>query len=1012
MKRILLLSFAFLTVVAFSAMAQRTVSGKVTDDTGEALPGVNVVIKGTTTGVTTDLDGNYRLSVDDGATLIFSYVGFETQEIEIGSRTTIDVTLGGATELSEVVVLGYSDASKDRITSAVSVVDNSEIESFNATTSIDQILQGKASGVSVTGANGRPGQTALVNIRGITSIEGGTDPLYIVDGVPVDPSNVNNINPSDIESVSILKDAATAALYGSRAGNGVVVITTKTGKKGDAQVSFRSSLGISSRIPDNFEMMDAQQKLTYEYDLDRIPGFTAAAARPGALGGAGWDPYLNRNTNWEDELLQDGSISNMSLSINGGTDNGTYFFSVSRDANEGLISGLDGFERYSTRLNLTQQVKDYLKIGTNLTVSRSESDLPRDRFNVQNPFVAMYTYNPYETVYVTDDNGDPILDENGDPEYDPSGIGGFSISEALKNNTETTQNLVTIGSVYGEVSFLKNFTNRVTVGISNDRYSREYFIKPGSILDQFVGDADAPGIKTDNTSNDYRVVATNLLTYSNTFADVHNVTVRGLYEYNKRQFSSFGASSKGFVTDRLSVPNVAAAADGAPFGTKTANILASYGAFINYSYDDRYVLDVSLRRDGSSRFGKENRWGTFYAVSGAWNIHNESFFNVDFINSAKLRASIGTSGNNRIGDFSSLSLIQFGSRNGQSTVIPVGEADQGLQWEAQQIIDIGLETTFWDNRITLVADYFKRTSSELLGEQPLSQTVGDENNVITTNLGEIQTTGLEFELSADVVATGDLLVRAGGNIFFLNTKVNELSGGSDIFNTYTILREGEEINTFFLNRYAGVNPANGAPLWYNADGEVTSNFSGDDAVLLEGKSPQADYQGGFFVSARYKGLDFRADAVFRAGNYIYNVQEAIMLNDGTDLNDNQRVDAFNYWKAPGDTGVLPSPLYGQEAARTSDRFLQKGDYIRLRNLTLGYTLPKQILSNVGLTYVRIFVQGQNLLTYRPYFKGDPEVGIGSGETLEPGDDGFVAGESNGFSYPNSRIYTGGIEIRF
>jgi hypothetical protein len=340
-------------------------------------------------------------------------------------------------------------------------------------------------------------------------------------------------------------------------------------------------------------------------------------------------------------------------------------------------------------------------------------------------------------------------------------------------------------------------------------------------------------------------------------------------------------------------------------------------------------------------------------------------------------------------------------------VIPVGEADPALPWEAQQILDFGVESTVWDGRISFVAGYFQRTSSELLGSQPLSQTVGDENNTITTNIGEIETSGFEFELSADVVSQRDLLVTVGGNIFFLETNVNKLSGGEDLFGTFTIIREGEEINSFFLNRYAGVNPANGRPLYFTADGEVTTEFSGEDAVLLKGKSTQADYQGGMFVSAQYKGLDFRADAVFVGGNYIYNAQESNMLNDGSNTDINQRVGAFSYWRKPGDTGVLPSPVYFDDSDQASDRYLQRGDYIRLRNVTLGYALPASIIDRVGLDFVRVFVQGQNLLTYRPFFKGDPEVGIGSGESANPG-----RGEFNRYSYPQVKTYTAGIEIRF
>ncbi|MEM6830927.1 MAG: SusC/RagA family TonB-linked outer membrane protein, partial [Bacteroidota bacterium] len=652
MKRTYTLSLLLLFALLSKGIAQQKVSGTITDDFKESVPGVNIIVKGTTKGTITDSEGNYELVVAKGDTLVASFIGFETQEIPINGQSVIDLTMGGVTELSEVVVLGYGSRARDELASAVSVVDHSEIEQFNSSTSIDNILQGKASGVSIVGANGRPGQTALVTVRGISTISGSIDPLYVVDGVPIDATNVNNINPADIESISVLKDAATSARYGSRAGAGVIVITTKSGETGEAQITLRSSIGLSERIDDNFQLMNAGQSLQYESELAAL-GLNAAASQPGGrLEPAEWGPFLNRETDWEDELLMKGQISNMSLSVNGGTKENTYYFSIARDYNEGIIESLRGFERISSRLNASFQVNDWLKTGVNISVAHSISDLPRDRANIQNPFFNMYHYKPWTTQFLTDDNGEIIPDENGDPQYNfGEGItSGFNIAEALVNNTETITHLVSVASGYLEATPIKNVNYRLTVGISNDRYQRQRFTKPGSRLDQIVGDANNPGSKNDNGNNVYQVVATNVLGYSKVFNEVHNLSADLLYEFNRRRFTDYTLTSAGFVTDRISVQDISSLPT-AVGSDASERILASYGAFTNYVYDDRYIASISLRRDGSSRFGEANRWGIFWSGSVAWNVHNESCLNFVSFKSLNLISCLGINCKEYIPDF-------------------------------------------------------------------------------------------------------------------------------------------------------------------------------------------------------------------------------------------------------------------------------------------------------------------------------------------------------------------------
>ena len=1012
-KLILTLLLAFVVQISFAQ--EKTVTGTVVDGDGLPIPGVNVIIKNTTTGTQTDFDGKFSISAAPNQTLKFTYVGFKTEEVLVGSKTNISLTMEPNLEaLSEVVVTAYGTTDRDKLTSAVSVVSSEEIARLNPTTTVDNALQGLAAGVSVTAQNGRPGQNAFVRIRGIGSINASSDPLYIIDGV-VAP-NLNTINNNDIENVSILKDAATASKYGSRAANGVVIITTKRGEKSkEATITFNSRFGYSRKIEDNFDMMNAAQKIRYERELASL-GVTNAQGLPGTT--ANQDQYnrlVSFDNDWQDTLLQDGVVKSNNLSINGGDENLTYFFSVSHDVNEGIINDISGFEKTGARLNVQYQARKWLNIGTSVSVTSSHDDLPRDRNNVQNPFRAMYDYNPYETKFLRDENGDLLLDELGDPQFNPTRA-GFSISEALVNNPEDTYRTTINAGLDVDIDLGGGFKNLFKIGGINQRFRRESFIKPGSILDVFVGDPENPGIKTDNGSNFLDYTVTNIFSYSKTLNDIHNFKLSALVEFNKQEFRNYRLSSQGFASEDLSVQAVAALPTGASTNF-TENALQSFGAFLDYSYDDRYVATASIRNDESSNFGVNNDTGTFWSASAAWNLHNEKFMeDVDFINTLKLRTSAGTSGNRAgIDDFASLAVIGFGSLGGNTTAVPTDNGNPDLGFEENFVFDVGVEFGMFKNRLRGVIDYYKRTTSDLLLNKPLLALGGEPDGSILSNIGEMENQGIEVEISGDIVANEDWLVTLGGNFTYLKNEVTELVGSPEFpdgapidRDTGTTVRVGEEINTFFMPQWAGVNPANGEPLFFDADGNITNVYDADANKVLSGKSRIPKFEGGVNLYVRYKNFDLNADFYYRTGNYILNFMESNMLSDGTAVDTNQRLDAFNYWRNPGDTNVLPSPLFGNDAQQFSDRFLQKGDYIRLRNLTIGYNLGDELLKNTPVKSVRIYAQGQNLWSYIPKFKGDPEVGIGSGETDT--NEGF--GTFNLYSYPQTQSISLGVDVKF
>jgi TonB-linked SusC/RagA family outer membrane protein len=997
----------------FSFAQQKTVTGIVSDAIGP-LAGANVVVQGTMNGATTNFDGVYSIKANQGDVLVFTYTGMVTKTATVGASNLVNAIMqDDILKGNEVVVVAYGSKTRDQLASAVTVLSSEDLSKLSPSTSIDNMLQGLAPGVTVTAGNGKPGQTAFVRIRGVGSINASNAPLYVIDGV-VAPS-MNSINPNDIESLSILKDAATASLYGSRAANGVIVITTKTGKKGKGStISYSSRYGIGRKVDDNFRMMDASEKIQYERELAAL-GVSNAQTLPGVTASTP-EEYQNLRAlghDWQKTLLRDAIIKSDALSISGGSSDMTYFMSVGHDRNTGIIRDISGFERINGRLNTTYKAKEWLDVGANLSITATTSNEPRDRNNAQNPFSAMYAYNPYEPKFQRDANGNLLLDPSGNPQFNNTRL-GFSVSEGLINNPEVQKQAAIIGGLYANVKFSNSVTNTFRIGATNSSARREIFIKPGSVLDGYVGDVDNPGSKTDNGSNNFDYTVSNILNYKKSFNEKHNFSLSGLFEFNKVMFNNYSLTSIGFASGDLSVQSVAAQPTAASTN-KSINTLYSFGSFLDYDFDRKYIFTASVRRDASSVFGVNNRYGIFWATSAAWNISNEKFMEGSKINNLKIRGSAGTSGNRAgIGNYGSLATIGFGSLNGSTTAIPTDNGNPDLGFEKNFIWDVGVEFGLFNNRLRGVVDYYERTTSDLLLNAPLSSIGGEPDGTILSNIGEMVNKGIEISLSGDIVSTKDFTFTLGGNIAFLDNKVTKLvanptsPAGAPINNGLTTIRVGEELNTFFLNRWAGVNPSNGAPLFYDAAGNVTTVYNAADQHVLSGKSAIADFDGGVNLYLNYKGFDLAADFYYKVGHYTINLMESDMLSDGTTVATNQRVDAFNYWTTPGQTNVLPSPLYGVEAQQTTDRFLQKGDYLRLRNLTVGYNFPAKFIQKANIQSLRLFVQGQNLWAYVPYFKGDPEVGIGSGETNNPSGPGAY----NLYSYPITQSVSLGLDIKF
>ncbi len=1001
-------SFVVLLFAAlqFSFAQEKTIAGTVKDETGMPLPGIVVTIKGTNRGVSTDFDGNYSISAKPNDVLQFMGMGLKlVSKVVSNSTTRIDVVMEEQTEeLDEVVITGYTTRKKDVTTSGVTTVGSENLGKLTPSTSVDNMLQGKAVGVDVTSLNGKPGQTATIKVRGAVSLnaKGGdkAQPLYVVDGVFVSESDLNILNPNDVETMTVLKDAASTAIYGSRGANGVIVITTKQGKKGGAKISYSARTGFGEKIEDPFEMMNAEEKMRYE-EAYNATTYTRTDAQKSLLASYDHD--------WQKDILRNSQIVSHSLSASGATDNGSYFLSGGFDKNTGIVRKVEGFKRYTVRFNFDTKVTDKLKIGLNSSVAHTRSDELRDRNNVQNPFRAMYLYNAYEPVYARDADGAILYDSEGKAIYNETNQ-GFNILEGIETAPSLDKRTQLVGSLYAKYEIIKGLSFLTKYSANYRRFIRENYTMPGSILDGYVGDPAAPGSKNDRGRDTYVYTWLNQLSYQKSFGD-HNLNATVFSEYTDDYFYYYFFESKGY-SNRLLTTQENSSAPVETTTSKEESALFSLAGLVEYDYKGKYLASASLRRDGASRFGADHRYGLFWSGSLGWNISKEDFLSsVEWLNNLKLTASYGTTGNWNIPNYASQGYYGSVSYGGQPAARPnLIISNKDLTWEEQVSYNFGLESDFFNNRISFTASYFNNARKDFLFERSLAYETGAYTQY--TNTGKMVSSGFELSLSADVIKTEDFRWNVGGNITFMDYTIKDLGGQNDIVvGGISVLREGETPFTFYMPRYAGVDPNNGDALYYHEDETTkaittTNDFSLATNFVHRGKSVLPKQYGGFYTSFKYKGVDLSADFSFKLGQYTHNYMAQHLLSDGASISSNKRRDALDYWKQVGDNKL---PRLDSKFNQTTDRFLQDASYIRFRTLSLGYTLPKGTIK--GFSDVRIFVQGQNLYTWTK-FEGDPEVSIGSGENQLGATQNFIPGLYYLYSYPTTRTYTMGIDVTF
>lgn len=976
MKKILFLLIS-LTLWQLTAVAQvRTITGKVTSsEDGQPLPGVTILNKtaGVGVGVASDVNGRYSIQAKTGDKLFFSFVGMKTEVVTVGALNVLDVKIKPeAEQIDEVVVIAYGGPrKKGTVTGAVSAV-RGEVLDAKPVASFDQALQGQVAGVQITTSSGEPTAASSVRIRGISSIAAATAPLYIMDGVAITEGDFSTLNMNDIENISVLKDASSTSIYGSRAANGVIVITTKRGKYGqDARINFRAMYGVTNLLSGDFDMMNTAEILELEEELGlRFPEESTTK------------DLAKVNTNWMDEMFHQGKIQNYELSVNGGTERLQYYISGSYYGQDG-IAPRSGLQRFVFRSNLEGRMKQWLKVGANVSLGYSTYERTEGGGKTFNPAVAAIVTKPYYNPYKADGS----FQENWDAVSNP-------LYQIAKHPSES-EDLKLVGSFFAELNPVEGLYIKSLGGIDG-------MLSRGSArsLPSYAENEKAGGNAVESYGRLFRFTLTNTINYQTTINDRHSLIALLGQEAIYGEANSFAAMNKGTRDDRLSSLSSGSVATLASGGNVEGYGYLSWFGRLEYNLDSKYFIDLSLRSDGSSRFAEGQRWSTFWSVGLMWNLKQEAFLeNSDWLSDARLSFSAGTSGNSEIGNYKYMSWVANGSTYNQlNGMYPVSSAgNRDITWEEIFSTNVGAEVMLWD-RLDLKVDWYQKTTSNMLLDVPLSLMTGYSR--MTQNIGEMSNRGLEVEAGGDVIRNlGGFKWNLRGNFAWNQNKLEKLYDGADEFlssGTGQIYQVGESLGSFFMPRFAGVNPANGDALWYDKNGNVTNIYSEDNAVLL-GKSFYAPWNGGFTTTFSYKGLSLSAFFNWVAGRYVMNNNRFFIENTGIDYVQqwNMSKKMLNRWRKPGD--VTDIPRADQITQVNSDQWIDDASFLRLKNVTLSYNLPASWLKHTKvISSARIYAQGQNLITWTKFEGFDPED-----------DTNVTFGR-----YPTSRQFTFGLDVSF
>ncbi|MGY2131689.1 SusC/RagA family TonB-linked outer membrane protein [Hymenobacter sp. HD11105] len=973
MKHKLLLSLVWCLLLATTAWAQtREVTGRVTDFDGSGLPGVTVLERGTTNGVSTSADGTFSLSVQPNATLVISSIGYITQNIAVGTQSVINARLGtNETLLNEAVVVGYGSQSKSEVTGSVTQLSSKDVENVPVV-SFEQAIQGRTPGVTINQTSGKLGAGVQIRVRGASSVTASNQPLYVIDGIPVTSQDVGSdveplnpladLNPNDIESITILKDAASSAIYGARASNGVVLVTTKSGRQGQTKVNVGYYIGTSETT--------RRQKFLNAEQYKEL--FTEAAENEGydieeELASVGIDLNSTADQNWANEAFRTGKVTQYDANVSGGDAKTRFYLSTTYNDQTGIIVG-NRFRRGSARINLDHSITDKVRVGLNLSLTRSVNDrLPND-----NAFT-----NPVQL------NALPPLQPKIDPE-----------TGELNRRTLYTNNLIDIdlgtnragtyrsfSNAYLSFNPIKNLTIRTEAGadflnLNEDQYYPTGTSSGGNTGYGYSNQVQVMNYTTNNTAN-----------YLLTLNEAHSIEALAGFSFQRSDAKETAAEGRGFPNSEFTRVASAAIKTGGSSSSRDEFSFVSFFGRVNYAYQGKYLLSGSVRRDGSSRFGSNNQYGTFGAGSLGWVISEENFLQENsIVNFLKVRASYGLTGNAEIGNFLSRGLFNALPYADQAGIRPstvVGNPD--LTWETTAQTDIGLEFGFFDNRISGEIDVYQKNTDDLLLSRLLPYVNGYRS--VTENVGKLENRGLEISLNTRNFDK-EFKWSTNFNISFNRNKITELAAPIQSGQLASV-RQGQPIGVFWGRKYAGVDPANGDALYYAEDNSTTTDITQSPLQVVGNPNPK--YTGGVTNTFSFKGFDLNVLGQFVYGNDIYN-SAGIYQSVNADYFDNQSADQLRRWQNPGDiTDVPQARLYAANGTQVSSRWISKGSFLRVKNVTLGYTLPASVAKIGFLQTARVYVQAQNLATITNYDGYDPEVNTAAFTSRT---DNQPAGQSN------------------
>lgn len=967
--------------------------GQVIDaTTGEPVIGVNVLVKGTTNGTITDIDGKYELNAPAGAVLQISFIGYKTVEITAtASEQTIKLQEDTET-LEEVVVVGYGVQKKESLTGAMSTLKENRLKDVTTPT-VENMLNGKVSGVYVAPGSGQPGSNGAVQIRGRATLSGSTSPLWVIDGVIVgeDPGV---LNPSDIENMTILKDAASTAIYGSQGANGVIIVTTKMGKSEKMKINASVKLGVSTMTNGKMEVMNGAELYDYYASFPNQEDIKFSR----------WNPELkNANFDWGELASQAGFTQDYNISLSGGNEKMSSYFSLGYYSEEGTVKGYK-YDRYSFRYRSNYKPFSWLTIKPNISGSMKNTD------DSQYDYTAKYTMFPWDSPY--DEDGNLV----------PDRYSGWVDSSDLNYLNSISYGNHTARKTYefsGNFDFDIKITDWLTFTSVNNYRWTGYF--QSTYTDPRTDSASGvQGRVEEEQTNNIQRYTNQYLTFNKMFGK-HSVQALLAYEFMDTSAKVINAKGTGIVSgfevlDATATPEEVG-------GNLTEWAKQSVFAKANYTYDNRYLAEVSLRRDGASNFGDDKKYGNFFSISAGWNINREKWFKADWVDVLKLRASYGSVGNIPYSKYPQYGLYSVSSNyNGIPAILISQVGNKDLTWEQTYTAGVGIDANFFNNRLRFVFDYYNKYTSNILYQVPVSGLTGITSR--WQNVGEMRNSGIEITIGGDIIRTKDWLWSLDLNMGYNKNKLEKLygddpnmmiigGGGNDTSiagAAEKVLKVGYSTDRYYLREWAGVDPKNGAPLWYKNDGsgETTSNYSEAKQVMTEATSPKLF--GGFNTSLTWKNIDLNASFGFSLGGKIYNYSRQEYDSDGayTDRNQMKLIDGWSRWEKEGDIATHPAASYGNKSNsnKASTRYLEDGDYLKLRSLSIGYNLN---LSKYYIQNMRIYFTAENVFTLTGFSGIDPEVPAYYDETTGTYKSIGTAGAN---LYPSTRKFMFGINLTF